>query len=119
MNKIPEAIRKALKSSDRYPAVFREIWGACARIPKGRVATYGSLARSIGRPRAARVVAMAMARNPFAPDIPCHRVVRSDGSLGGYSASGGVGAKRRLLEREGVLFGDRGGVAKACLLETA
>jgi O-6-methylguanine DNA methyltransferase len=73
---------------------------ACSSIPAGKTKTYSQLATSIGRPRAARAVGNALAINPFAPLIPCHRVIRSDGKLGGYSGKGGAKTKRRLLERE-------------------
>jgi methylated-DNA-[protein]-cysteine S-methyltransferase len=69
-------------------------------IPRGEVQTYGSIARAIGEPGAAQEVGVALSRNPIMYLIPCHRVVRSDGSLAGY-AGGGVRAKRELLLREG------------------
>ncbi len=69
-------------------------------IPRGEVRTYGWIAREIGEPRAAKEVGMALSRNPILYLIPCHRVVRSDGSLGGY-AGGGMRVKRELLLREG------------------
>jgi O-6-methylguanine DNA methyltransferase len=72
----------------------------CARIPKGKTITYAQLARRIGKPRAVRAAGNALAINPLAPLIPCHRVVRGDGSLGGYSARGGQRKKRLLLESE-------------------
>lgn len=72
----------------------------CARIPRGKTISYAELARRIGKPKAARAVGNALAKNPLAPLIPCHRVVKSGGGLGGYSARGGVGKKRRLLARE-------------------
>ena len=72
----------------------------CARIPRGQTVTYAQLARRIGKPRAARAVGNALAINPLAPLIPCHRVLRSDGGLGGYSAKGGVRKKRLLLMKE-------------------
>jgi methylated-DNA-[protein]-cysteine S-methyltransferase len=89
----------------RYPSFYQAVWKACAKIPTGETRTYGWIARKIGRPGAARAVGRALAANPFAPKIPCHRVVRSDGKLGGYSGPGGVAAKRRLLlkERRGLL----------------
>ena len=86
-----------------YPPFYRSVWKACAMIPKGSVRSYGWLARKIGRPQAARAVGQALAKNPFAPIVPCHRVVGADGRLTGFSAPGGVAAKRRLLEREGAL----------------
>jgi len=72
------------------------------RVPRGRVSTYGRLARRVGKSSVARAVGNALARNPFPLIIPCHRAVRSDGSLGGYA--GGVSMKRRLLEYEGIEF---------------
>ena len=79
----------------------RKVYEALLKIPKGQVRTYAQVARMIGRPNAARAVGQALKRNRWAPRIPCHRVVASDGTLGGYSASGGLAAKRRLLHREG------------------
>lgn len=78
----------------------RKVYEALLKIPKGQVLTYAQVARMIGRPNAARAVGQALKRNRWAPEIPCHRVIASDGSLGGYSAPGGVAAKRRLLQRE-------------------
>ena len=80
----------------------REVLTAAAAIGKGEVTTYGSLAQAIGRPRAARAVGRALGANPVPLVIPCHRVIASNGSLGGYSASGGVATKRQLLQLEGV-----------------
>ena len=74
---------------------------AALRIPYGRTSTYGKIARAIGNPRAARAVGRALGANPIPIVIPCHRVVASDGGLGGYSAAGGVSVKRKLLRMEG------------------
>ena len=71
-------------------------------IPKGKVKTYLEVAKAIGKPKAFRAVANAVAKNPFPPQIPCHRVIRSDGSLGGYSGKGGIRQKRELLKSENV-----------------
>jgi O-6-methylguanine DNA methyltransferase len=71
-------------------------------IPRGAVSTYSFLARACGSPKAVRAAGSSLARNPFPLLIPCHRALRSDGSLGGYQ--GGLAMKRRLLEREGVVF---------------
>ncbi len=78
------------------------VWAELTKIPKGQVITYQELAKRIGKPKAFRAVANAVGKNPAAPTIPCHRVIRSDGSLGGYSAKGGINTKRKLLLAEGV-----------------
>lgn len=92
----------------------REVYAATRRIPPGATATYGEIARAIGRigPEAAREVGAALARNPFPIVVPCHRVLGANGRLTGFSAPGGVATKRRMLELEGapgfgqqVLFG--------------
>ena len=70
------------------------------KIPKGKVTTYGELARVVGKPRAYRAVANALARNPDPVKIPCHRVVRSDGRLGGYKFR--IWRKEKLLALEGI-----------------
>ncbi|OQX74432.1 MAG: cysteine methyltransferase [Campylobacteraceae bacterium 4484_4] len=79
----------------------RNVWEAMRLIPKGKVTTYGAIARYLGT-GAVRAVGSAVGKNPYAPEVPCHRVVRSDGRLGNYSGAGGIAAKRRLLESEGV-----------------
>ena len=60
--------------------------------------------KGINKPKAVRAVANAIGKNPYAPKIPCHRVIRSDGSLGGYSGKGGIKTKKKLLESEGILL---------------
>ncbi len=80
-----------------------EVLARLRRIPSGAVRTYQEIARAVGQPGAARAVGAACARNPLPLLIPCHRVVRTDGGLGGYSLRGGVALKRRLLEAEGAL----------------
>ena len=81
-----------------------KVWNYLKKIPKGKVKTYLEVAKAIGKPKAHRAVANAVGKNPFAPKIPCHRVIRSDGGLGGYSGKGGIKQKRRLLELEGVFL---------------
>jgi len=82
----------------RGTAFQQRVWQALVRIPAGSTATYTEIARRLGAPRAARAVARACASNPVAVAIPCHRVVRTDGSLSGYRW--GIARKRALLERE-------------------
>ncbi|MBR1380158.1 MAG: MGMT family protein [Alphaproteobacteria bacterium] len=78
----------------------RDVWRALTRIPIGTVVTYAQLAKMCGHPNAVRAVANAVGKNPMPPIIPCHRVVRSDGKIGGYSAPGGVARKCELLRQE-------------------
>ena len=80
-----------------------KVWIYLKSIPKGTVKTYKEVAIAINRPKSARAVANACAKNPYAPKIPCHRVIRSDGLLGGYSGKGGVKTKKLLLKREGII----------------
>jgi methylated-DNA-[protein]-cysteine S-methyltransferase len=80
----------------------RRVIRACRRIPRGRTMTYAQLAARVKSPGAARAVGSVMAKNRFPIIVPCHRVVASDGSLGGYSAPSGLRMKRRLLRMEGV-----------------
>ena len=79
-----------------------KVWAYLSKIPRGKVKTYSQVAKAIGKPLAVRAVANAIGKNPYAPKIPCHRVIRSDGSLGGYSGKGGVKTKRFLLQKEGI-----------------
>ena len=87
----PEAWKRATEFQ-------RRVYRAVCRIPAGRTRSYRWVAERLGRPTAARAVGQALHRNPFAPVVPCHRVIRSDGSLGGFA--GGVAKKRRLLTAE-------------------
>jgi methylated-DNA-[protein]-cysteine S-methyltransferase len=80
----------------------KKVWNALCRIPRGKVVTYKELAKIVGVPKAIRAVASAVGKNPLAPMVPCHRVIRSDGSLGGYSGKGGIKTKLQLLLKEGV-----------------
>jgi methylated-DNA-[protein]-cysteine S-methyltransferase len=85
---------------DRATAFQRKVWHAARAIAYGQVRTYGWLARSIGNPRAMRAVGAALGRNPFPIIIPCHRVIREDGGLGGFSAVQGIELKKSLLRLE-------------------
>jgi len=85
------------------PDFDRRVYDVVRTIPPGQTMTYGQVAAALGEePMKARDVGIAMARNRFAPFVPCHRVVAANGKLGGYSAPGGSATKRRLLEIEGV-----------------
>ena len=79
----------------------KKVWNEIKKIPRGSTLTYKELAKKIDKPRAYRAVANACAKNPLIIEIPCHRVIRSDGLLGGYSGKGGIQKKRQLLIEEG------------------
>ncbi|MHB1260694.1 MAG: methylated-DNA--[protein]-cysteine S-methyltransferase [Thermoplasmatota archaeon] len=85
-------------------AFQRRVWAELAKIPFGQTRSYGDIAAAIGRPGASRAVGQANHQNPVAPMIPCHRVITSTGTLGGYG--GGMDLKRALLEHEGAQFSD-------------
>ena len=93
-----EQIRAGRISKDM--TLNEKVWALTARVPKGSVTTYGEIARKLDT-RVARAVGNALRRNPYAPQVPCHRVVGSDGSLTGFA--GGLKKKRSMLEREGVV----------------
>ncbi|SRR5579875_60932 len=80
----------------------KRLWARMTRIPYGRTATYGQLARELGQ--SPRALGQACGRNPIPIIVPCHRVVASGGGLTGYSAPGGIDVKRRLLQLEGALL---------------
>ena len=78
-----------------------QVWEEIKKIPKGSVKTYKEIASILGNPNSSRAVANACAKNPLIIEIPCHRVIRSDGYLGGYSGEGGIQKKSELLIEEG------------------
>ncbi|MCL5430874.1 MAG: MGMT family protein [Candidatus Marsarchaeota archaeon] len=81
----------------------KSVLKATLAIPKGKVASYKQIAVAIGKPNSYRAVGNALSKNPFAPMVPCHRVVRSDGGIGGYSAPGRSERKLKMLKNEGAL----------------
>jgi len=81
-----------------------KVWKYLKKIRKGQIRTYLEVAKAINRPKSVRAVANAIGKNPNAPKIPCHRVIRSDGKLGGYSGPGGIKTKKKLLKSEGIIF---------------
>ncbi|MDP2866232.1 MAG: MGMT family protein [Elusimicrobiota bacterium] len=94
---------QVLSKMKEYTPFQRAVWLACMSIPSGRTRSYKWIAEKIGKPGAARAVGSALGKNPFAPVVPCHRVIKSDGTLGGFSAPGGVSAKIKLLKKEKAL----------------
>lgn len=110
----PRDLRFVVLDERRIERFQRDVYAATRAIPPGATATYGEIARAVGRTdaAAARDVGAALARNPFPIIVPCHRVLGADGRLTGFSAPGGLATKRRMLELEGtpgfgqqVLFG--------------
>jgi methylated-DNA-[protein]-cysteine S-methyltransferase len=88
---------------DGQDSFFKQVYAAARRVGWGQTTTYGSLAKELGAgPEGARDVGQAMAQNPVALIIPCHRVLAAGGKVGGFSAPGGAAAKIRMLELEGV-----------------
>ncbi|GBF95226.1 hypothetical protein Rsub_07941 [Raphidocelis subcapitata] len=112
----------AADGDKRTPTAYEQrVYRLCSAIPKGRVTTYGELAKALDPPSSARAVGQAMRRNPFAPRVPCHRVVAANMEIGGFTGSWGpeaasVKRKRAMLIEEGVPFGGDGRVGRACLV---
>ena len=77
-----------------------KVWEEISKIPYGETRTYKDLAVAIGNPKSSRAVANACGQNPYPPTIPCHRVIRTDGKIGGYSGKGGIKTKKKLLLEE-------------------
>ena len=94
---------KAQKTINPSPFAGK-VYHLTSLIPLGKVATYGQIARAMGKPHSARAVGQALHCNPFAPKVPCHRVVRNNGNLGGFA--GGLKKKISLLRQEGIVIKD-------------
>tara|TARA_B100000900_G_C20132251_1_gene534495 strand:- start:12 stop:293 length:282 start_codon:yes stop_codon:yes gene_type:complete len=88
----------------KYSSFELKVWDYLKKIPKGSVKSYKQVAIAIKKPNSARAVANACGKNPFAPKVPCHRVIKSDGTIGGYSGPGGKKTKIKLLKMEGYMF---------------
>ena|SRR3989338_1784817 len=76
------------------------VWSACKKIPKGKVSTYSQIAKAIGNSKSSRAVGNALNKNPFAPKVPCHRVIKSNGEIGGFAS--GSSKKISLLKKDGI-----------------
>ena len=95
---------------DGVPTFNQRVYEITRAIPPGRTMTYGELARRLGEPSAARAVGQALGHNPFAPVVPCHRVLAAGNAGGGFSAAGGVATKLRMLQIEGAQLGSEPGL---------
>ena len=91
---------QVLLKMKNYTPFQQAVWRACMSIPSGETRSYKWLATKIGKPGAVRAVGSALGKNPFAPVVPCHRVIKSDGTPGGFSGPGGVKEKMKLLKKE-------------------
>lgn len=94
----------------QVPDFHQRVYAVARAIPPGEVLTYGEVARRLGEPGAARAVGQALGHNPFAPVVPCHRVLAAGGRSGGFSAEGGALTKLRMLEIEKAWFGGEPGL---------
>ncbi len=110
-------LEQQIKSGKLSPAMSfnQKVWALTARVPEGKVVRYGDIARALNC-NAYRAVGNALNKNPYAPGVPCHRVVGSDGSLTGFA--GGLEKKRSLLRREGLMLGSTGKVDLKAALHT-
>jgi methylated-DNA-protein-cysteine methyltransferase-like protein len=99
-------VRSTKKGSQNQTGFFQEVYRVVRQIPRGKVASYGQVARLAGNPRASRAVGWALHVNPQPGTIPCHRVVNRQGRLAPGFAFGGEDVQRRMLEAEGVFVGD-------------
>ncbi len=97
----PRDLSSVALDMDGVPTLHRRVYEVARTIPPGQTLTYGEIARRLGDPLQARAVGQALAQNPFAIIVPCHRVLAAGGRTGGFSAPGGTDTKLRLLEIEG------------------
>ena len=95
------SLNRALNKDFKGTKFQKKVWNYLKTIKKGSVKSYKEVAIGINRPKSARAVANACASNPYSPKVPCHRVIRSDGTLGGFSGPGGTKGKKKLLKKEG------------------
>lgn len=103
----PDRLDDIALADDHLPGFQRRVWAQTRLIPPGQTLSYGALALALGEPGAARAVGQALGANPFAPIVPCHRVLAAHGRAGGFSAPGGRHTKLRLLALEGARLGWR------------
>jgi methylated-DNA-[protein]-cysteine S-methyltransferase len=110
LNGQPDALLDVPLAMSNVPEFNRRVYEVTRAIPPGRTLTYGEVAARIGEPGAARAVGQALGHNPFAPIVPCHRVLAAGQGGGGFSAEGGVATKLRMLQIERARFGNEPGL---------
>jgi methylated-DNA-[protein]-cysteine S-methyltransferase len=115
LNGVHDDLRDVPLALDAVPPFNARVYALARQIPPGKTTTYGEMAAALGEPGAARAVGQAVGHNPFAPVVPCHRILAAGGKTGGFSAGGGAATKMRMLEIEGAfahetlaLFAPRG-----------
>lgn len=106
----PDTLEDVPLALDGVPVFHQRVYALARQIPPGQTRRYGELAQALGEPGAARAVGQALGRNPFAPLVPCHRVLAAGGGAGGFSAPGGLRTKLRLLQLEGAELGEQPGL---------
>ena len=104
----PHALDTLVFDMRGVPPFHQRVYAVARSIPPGQTLTYGEVAARLGEPGAARAVGQALGRNPFAPVVPCHRVLAAGDKPGGFSAAGGIRTKLRLLINEGAMRGTPG-----------
>lgn len=110
LNGYPDALLDVALDMAQVPAFNQRVYQVTRAIPPGRTLTYGEVAERLGEPGAARAVGQALGHNPFAPIVPCHRVLAARNAGGGFSASGGVATKLRMLQIENAQLGPEPGL---------
>jgi methylated-DNA-[protein]-cysteine S-methyltransferase len=105
-----DSLEDVMLDMSDVPDFNQRVYEVARAIPPGRTLTYGEVARELGEPGAARAVGQALGHNPFAPIVPCHRVLAARNASGGFSAEGGVATKLRMLQIEKARFGSEPGL---------
>lgn len=104
----PADLTHLVLDMDGVPPFHQKVYALARQIPPGETRTYGEMAQQLGEPGAARAVGQALGHNPFAPVVPCHRILAAGGRSGGFSATGGVDTKLRMLLTERAQFNGPG-----------
>lgn len=110
LNGAPDTLEDVPLDLHAVPPFHQRVYAQARRLAPGQTCRYGDIARALGDPGAARAIGQALGHNPFAPIVPCHRVLAAGGRSGGFSAPGGLATKLKLLEHEGATFGGQPGL---------